>query len=131
MGDGFSCHITVLAVLVMCAVATLMYAQGPAGQGPGAGCLCCSDGRLAGSSLRVAHHCHKVRGTVDLQQCLVTTSIWNILQESCPRGTTSRQTQYFVDATLHLNLQALMGKNRFPFHFQEVNLGDMTFGASV
>ncbi|KAM7391792.1 hypothetical protein PAMP_022450 [Pampus punctatissimus] len=37
----------------------LMYALGPSGQGPGAGCLCCSDGRLASSSLRLVHHCCK------------------------------------------------------------------------
>ncbi|KAI3372499.1 hypothetical protein L3Q82_022978, partial [Scortum barcoo] len=68
VGDGFSCHIMVLVVLVMCAVVGLMYAQGPAGQGPGVGWLCSSDGRLAGSSLRVAHHCRKVRRTATLQR---------------------------------------------------------------
>lgn len=61
MGDGFSCHRTLVLVLVMRAVARLMYAQRPTGQGPRAGCHCSSDGRLAGSSLGRTHHCHKVK----------------------------------------------------------------------
>lgn len=48
--------------LVMCAVVDLMYAQGPAGHGPGPGRLSGSDGRLAGGSLGAAQHRRKVRG---------------------------------------------------------------------
>lgn len=73
MGDGFSCQRTAALVLSMSAVAVLIYAQGPAGQGPRAVCLCCSDGRLAGSSLGAAHHCCEEKRIVALKRRLVIT----------------------------------------------------------